>query len=1804
MVNFSSEHLGSILSIDVEDQTAFLFGSQKGLEILDVSQPEAPVSVGRFNTENQAHLVRVEDGVAFLMTNRSIQIVDVKNPSGPKLLSRILDSELVEAWDTIRDFEVHNRQLYVTAIVSNQDAEEKSASTHRISLRVFDLSDPLNPNRILDYAEDLSSENVGSMESIVQVQSDGQSLYVANSESLIRFAIAPKPVSQALNWNPPRVLDETVGSVPLNVVASSGFPVRFQVISGPGQIHDGRLVKNGSGTIIVRGDAPGGTYFKESHRYWRIPAVSLPSGGWEPQRLTWGGSLNQADLPFNQPLELEIEASSGLPVDLRIESGPARLIGLQITATNLGPITVVADQPGNERIEGKTIRRRFNEGALQMVPFGQYGVRGGSIFYASMEADRVYLGVDPTDKGERYLDLLSLNAEGRLRLDHRHNLGPVETMAVAGGHAYLGTSEGLRIVDLEHREGPMVLTDFLMPHEVSRIEVEDRFVFAFGKRSVSVVDVTVPGEPIRFTTYDRNDALLETQVSDRLVYFKFTHLGENQLGVLDLFHPDGPTIVGAFSGDNVFDSFWVTESVAYLIGQHGRVQAVDFQSPSSPQWLGEFDLDASPSQLRVDGHLIFWQSGELFHVAKRSRYDFTVPLFRRESGAALNQFERIDESTLFFYGPDLVQVRLLIPETPLKRLPQQIAWDPPRAVHVDDSPIPLNAIIDRGLPVTYTVVSGAARVEGESLVPLGSGTVRVRCTAPENQQFSPATLTRAIRFIGGTTQSLSWVSPNPNSCLLLNRPYRLEAKADSGLPITYEVKSGPAVIDDGGFVTVTDIGTVVLSARQLGDFGIQPESIDRAFNSSTSQLERVGRFSPGTEFVRIEVQESLGLFLTEQGVLNLVEITDPSDPVLVGRYITGAGIQDFRVEGDLVFLVAEGAGFEVVNIQNPTVPLRIARRDANGDTLSVGGGFAYIYRSMPWRQPSGQPMQVFDITLPDDPKFLAFTAAPSGRGGMGTLKIIGHEGFSAGGGVTRYDLSDPADSSRRWAIVSQQDLVIRPPTVDSFHGRVDLPEWIDVEVEGNLLFVANGSRGLDVLDASDPADVKHISNAGLPGYSDSRSAYNAVELADHFAYYRSWNTVYSVDVGNPSKPLVNAWFRAESRVHDFRALGSSLYIATKEQGVEILQTVPGKLAQTLARGLPSRVGLDESPLPLLAVANSRLPLSYEVLSGPARIAGERIVFTGPGTVRLRIVQSGDRQFEPAVWTQNMEVRVRRPQSLRFSGPDPNSILLFDRPYPLSATTSSGLPVTFSVVSGPATIEGATLTVTGLGKVTVLARQPGDVHFLPVEATLELNPGSGFHYEPIFTGPHTLRTSEMQLVGDIAYLGRRNLQIVELSDPANPLVVSTIETNRFASGLEVVEGLAFGVNETLFSVYDVRDPSNPTPTQFYENGDATYVNLQIDGERAYLLDGKREGIEILDVSRPSEIEVMGWYAFEDWPERADSQQVRSRARAFEVVDEMAYVAGPLGLEVIDVSDPTRSHKVGEYSSEAGINDIQVVGGLAYLTGGRYLKVLDVSNPERPTVLDSFRGFGSSIDGDRVFRRLHIVGDRAYVSFLTKGFIGAPDQRVNGGFFVVNIRDPSQLSQLLNVDVWLYGIEQEINIGVRDGVVYLGFECKGLRSYLVDNRQLQTLDGVLPDTLYFPSRPIRLPQPDQSALRVDYSVISGPARIENGQLIPTGTGRIELRSEQSGNEQFAPFVRVQGYRVTDRPAPNISITRGPNGDPAIVVPTAEGWLYTIERRNRLDQLWEVVDSHSGDGEPWTFRPSTVAAEGFFRLVVRTD
>jgi uncharacterized membrane protein len=127
-----------------------------------------------------------------------------------------------------------------------------------------------------------------------------------------------------------------------------------------------------------------------------------------------------------------------------------------------------------------------------------------------------------------------------------------------------------------------------------------------------------------------------------------------------------------------------------------------------------------------------------------------------------------------------------------------------------------------------------------------------------------------------------------------------------------------------------------------------------------------------------------------------------------------------------------------------------------------------------------------------------------------------------------------------------------------------------------------------------------------------------------------------------------------------------------------------------------------------ATSNSTGAFTYSVLSGPATIAGSLVTLTGAGTVVLQATQAAIAGY--AAGTQNASFAVAsESQSITFAAPA-SPITYGASSVALSGLANSGLPVKFSVLSGPASVSGSTLTITGAGTVVVAADQAGNSSF--------------------------------------------------------------------------------------------------------------------------------------------------------------------------------------------------------------------------------------------------------------------------------------------------------------------------------------------------------------------------------------------------------------------------------------------------------------------------------------------------------------
>lgn len=254
------------------------------------------------------------------------------------------------------------------------------------------------------------------------------------------------------------------------------------------------------------------------------------------------------------------------------------------------------------------------------------------------------------------------------------------------------------------------------------------------------------------------------------------------------------------------------------------------------------------------------------------------------------------------------------------------------------------------------------------------------------------------------------------------------------------------------------------------------------------------------------------------------------------------------------------------------------------------------------------------------------------------------------------------------------------------------------------------------------------------------------------------------------------------------------------------------------------------------------------------------------------------------------------------------------------------------------------------------------------------------------------THSVTVAGKFAYIGEGSqLNVVNISNPAVPVVIGKAQP---LSGL-IEDILTAGkyayvaANKAGMWIIDISNPANPRRVGTIDTPGQAY-GIDVSGSYAYVAAGSA-GLHVVDISEPLQpvlvatvgteerdvdVTVVGSYAYVAAEEAgfriidiADSQApvvvasltLPGDANGVAVLPPFAYVAsGGAGLHIIDISQPDAPLIVSQFH-ELYARSVFVVGSHAYVATERDgLQVVDVSDPVNPAVLAGFSTVGSATD----------------------------------------------------------------------------------------------------------------------------------------------------------------------------------------------------------------------------------------------------
>jgi hypothetical protein len=614
--------------------------------------------------------------------------------------------------------------------------------------------------------------------------------------------------------------------------------------------------------------------------------------------------------------------------------------------------------------------------------------------------------------------------------------------------------------------------------------------------------------------------------------------------------------------------------------------------------------------------------------------------------------------------------------------------------------------------ITYSVVSGPATISGSTVTITGVGSVTLQASQAASGSYTTATATTSFT-VSAAAPSLSFTAIPSQTYGVA--PLTAAATSNSTGAITYSVVSGPATIS-GSTVTITGVGFVTLQARQAAttnytaatvttSFSVAGETPNFTFAAIPNQTYGVAAFtvsatsnSPGA----ISYLGSSGPASLSGNVVTITGIgtvTLTADQVASGNYAAGTATISFSVAAatpTLSFLAIANQTYGVAPF-----PVSATSNSTGAITYSVVGGPATISGNTVTLTGAGtvtlQASQVAAGNYAATTATKSFTVSAEAT----TLAFVPVQGQTYGVAPFAVSATSNSTGAISYSVVSGPATISGNTVTITGVGTVILQAS---QVAAGGYPAATATANFSVAAATPTLSFASISN----------QTYGVAPFAVSTTSNSTGAITYSV-VNGPatiSGSTVTITGAGTVTLRASQAAAGNYATTTATISFTVAAATP-----TLSFAAVPNQTYGVTPFAVSATSNSTGTITYSVISGPATISGSTVTITGAGTVNLQAIQAAAGGYAATTATTSFNVGGVTP-TLTFAS-IPNQAYGV-APFAVSATSNSTGAITYSVISGSATIAGNTVTITGPGTVTLQANQPAAGGYTAATARTSFN----------------------------------------------------------------------------------------------------------------------------------------------------------------------------------------------------------------------------------------------------------------------------------------------------------------------------------------------------------------------------------------------------------------------------------------------------------------------------------------------------
>jgi len=697
-----------------------------------------------------------------------------------------------------------------------------------------------------------------------------------------------------------------------------------------------------------------------------------------------------------------------------------------------------------------------------------------------------------------------------------------QRVAVSGQYAYIVSyySAGLQVLDISDPTAPLLVAQRGSVTCGEDISITGNYACVQDLRAgLMIFDISDPSSPVLLASYEE-DPIVPYRVATEGNYCTALQV-DGKVRALDLTRLTSPLRVGAGDGPAPGVSVATSQGYAYVGGDE-TFYVVDISNPASPVTVGESAYFGGSPDIAVSGTLAALAQPSGLGLMDISNPSAPTPVAYYNTAQSPFAVAMLDPNICVMdRRDDLLIINVSDPAAPVQIGELQIGkpmldiaiaghfayvaneCEGLKIVDLSDPTAPVLAGEWTGGKVSHVVVQGTRAYllttsYGDQMVVLdvsNPGTPVLLATLSEPSDAVGLAVRGSEAFLisdygNGSANEVLVMDisdlANPRSTGVYrteNRYQGIQAADDYLYVVGYDFDGG------GDELEILDIskpgppwlseynpGPPVSGVAAAGQFAywVSSRSGLRIMDLSlTGGFEFIGSYQ-GAEPVSAAVSGNLTVLATWATGVEIVDVSDPHEPVRLGGIDTDGYARDVVVDGHYAYVADDMNGVQIIDIADPVSPVLVGgvgehNLGSRAQAVAVSGGYVFVAD-----EDSG--LQILDISNPVSPFRVGGCDTPGNARDVAASGPYAYVADSSGG-LLIFDVSNPASPS----LVHQ----------DTSGGHVD-----GVTVTGSRAYVTSDLNGLEVFDVSHPAQPVRIAQYGLDYSGEVSIAGEYVLLAD------------------------------------------------------------------------------------------------------------------------------------------------------------------------------------------------------------------------------------------------------------------------------------------------------------------------------------------------------------------------------------------------------------------------------------------------------------------------------------------------------------------------------------------------------------------------------------------------------------------------------------------------------------------------------------------------------------------------------------